>query len=177
MCYLRISAPADRWLLAAGCWLLVLHCPRAEREARGMRQRVRKPNGGETFALILLCITILSAWWTDFRPRPPVPNPRAPAPISRAPAGVTVATTDPQAGVHTRLTLEASPAAIRKELTMVREMGATWIVEYFPWLYLQPNGPDDYDWQHADLVIREAHRQGLNVIARIDGVPAWARPP
>ena len=29
-----------------------------------MRQRVRKPNGGETFALILLCMTILTAWWT-----------------------------------------------------------------------------------------------------------------
>ncbi len=141
-----------------------------------MRQRLRQLTGGERFALILLCITILSAWITDFRPRPAPPNPRAPAPISRASSDVTVATTDPQAGVHTRLTLEASPAAIHKELQMVREMGASWIVEYFPWLYLQPKGPDDYDWQHADLVIREAHRQGLNVIARIDGVPAWARP-
>ncbi len=143
---------------------------------RNTGDRFRRPNGNERFALILLCTTLLTAWVMDFRPSTQPANPRAPAPIARTPSTQTVATTDPQAGVHTRLTLEADPAAIRRELQMVREMGASWIVEYFPWLYLQPNGPDDYDWQHADLVIAEAHRQGLAVIARIDGVPAWARP-
>lgn len=144
---------------------------------RNTGYRLRKPNGNEIFTLLLLCATLLIGWWTDFRPRQSAPNPQAPAPIARTPATEQpITTTDPQAGVHTRLTLEADPAAIHRELQMVREMGASWIVEYFPWLYLQPNGPDAYDWQHADLVIGEAHRQGLTVIARIDGVPAWARP-
>ncbi|MDQ6908608.1 MAG: hypothetical protein M3176_17435, partial [Chloroflexota bacterium] len=144
---------------------------------RNTGPRFRRPNGNEMFALLLLCATILTAWWTDLRPRQGAPDPHAPAPIARTPATQPmIEPTDPQAGVHTRLTLEANPAAVRRELQMVREMGASWIVEYFPWLYLQPNGPDDYDWKHADLVIGEAHRQGLTVIARIDGVPAWARP-
>ncbi len=139
---------------------------------------LRKPTGNALFVAALVGITIVSGWWMDFRPGDAKPDaaPRAPAPISRAPAAVRVATNDPQAGVHTRLTLEADPATIRKELRMVREMGASWVVEYFPWLYLQPDGPEMYDWQHADIVVREAHAQGLTVIARIDGVPAWARP-
>jgi GH35 family endo-1,4-beta-xylanase len=58
---------------------------------------------------------------------------------------------------------------------MVREMGATWIVEYFPWAYYEPS-PGRYDWTHADLVVDHARRQGLTVIARLGFVPEWARP-
>jgi hypothetical protein len=58
---------------------------------------------------------------------------------------------------------------------MVREMGATWIVEYFPWAYYEPS-PGKYDWSHADLVVDHALRQGLTVVARLGFVPEWARP-
>jgi hypothetical protein len=54
-------------------------------------------------------------------------------------------------------------------------MGASWIVEYFPWAYSEPE-PGVYRWEHADVVIGHAQRQGLRVIARIGFVPAWARP-
>src|SRR5262249_41642051 len=132
--------------------------------------RIRRLSGNDIFALLLVFVTLVSAWVMDFRPgAQPSDHARTPAPISRAPSPQTVETNDPQAGVHTRLTLVPDTATIRKELRMVREMGASWIVEYFPWLYLQPDGPDTYDWKHADLVINEAHAQGLTVIARIDG--------
>jgi polysaccharide biosynthesis protein PslG len=78
-------------------------------------------------------------------------------------------------GVHTRLTDEVEPWKIKRTLEMVREMGATWIVEYFPWAYSQPS-PGRYDWSHADLVVDHARRQGLAVIARLGLVPGWARP-
>jgi hypothetical protein len=58
---------------------------------------------------------------------------------------------------------------------MVREMGAPWIIEYFPWAYREPF-PGFFDWQHSDLVISHAERQGLTVIARLGFVPEWARP-
>lgn len=149
-----------------------------------------RPSGGERIAVGLLVVTLFVAWWTDLRPveASPVAAPGVAfanngteryAPFATIPpltANTAFDTAYPGAGVHTRLTLEADPAKVRRELRMVREMGATWIVEYFPWLYLQPNGPDTYDWVHADLVVREARAQGLQVIARIDGVPAWARP-
>ncbi len=87
----------------------------------------------------------------------------------------TVRTVNPKMGVHTRLTDEAEPWKIKRTLEMVREMGAPWIVEYFPWAYQEPL-PGFFDWQHSDLVIDHAARQGLTVIARLGFVPEWARP-
>lgn len=82
----------------------------------------------------------------------------------------------PIVGVHTRLTDEVEPWKIRRTMEMVREMGATWVVEYFPWTYIEL-AKGQYDWAHADLVVDAAHDEGLTLVARIDHVPAWARPP
>lgn len=87
----------------------------------------------------------------------------------------TVLTVNPKIGVHTRLTDEVEAAKIKRTLEMVREMGAAWIVEYFPWAYIEPL-PGIHDWTHADLVVDHANRQGLKVVARLGMVPPWARP-
>jgi len=87
----------------------------------------------------------------------------------------TVHTINPKIGIHTRLTDEVEPWKIKRTLEMVREMGTTWIVEYFPWAYYEPS-PGRFDWTHADLVVDHARRQGLTVIARLGFVPEWARP-
>ncbi|MBC7223058.1 MAG: beta-galactosidase [Anaerolineae bacterium] len=86
-----------------------------------------------------------------------------------------VETRVPKLGVHTRLTDEVEPWKIKRTLEMVREMGAPWIVEYFPWAYSEPQ-PGRYDWTHADLVVDHAVAQGLTVVARLGFVPEWARP-
>lgn len=88
----------------------------------------------------------------------------------------TVATTHPIVGVHTRLTDEVEEWKIQRTLQMVREMGAPWIVEFFPWAYYHA-ADGDYAWQHPDMVVNHAHAQGLTVIARIGLTPDWARPP
>ena len=87
----------------------------------------------------------------------------------------TVVTVNPKMGVHTRLTDEAEEWKIKRSLEMVREMGAPWIVEYFPWAYYEPE-PGRYEWSHPDAVIAHASSQGLTVIARLGFVPEWARP-
>jgi len=112
-------------------------------------------------AVLLVCALIVSAS----------------APLSGEPLGPqqTVVTINPKLGVHTRLTDEVEPRKIKRTLEMVREMGASWTVEYFPWSYLEPL-PGIYDWTHADLVVDHANRQGLTVIARLGLVPGWARP-
>jgi len=46
-----------------------------------------------------------------------------------------VTTVNPEMGVHTRLTDEVEAWKIKYTLQMVREMGAPWVVEYFPWAY------------------------------------------
>jgi len=82
---------------------------------------------------------------------------------------------NPKIGVHTRLTDEVEEWKVKRTLELVREMGASWIVEYFPWAYSEPQ-KGVYDWGHADMVIAHASRQGLRVIARIGLTPQWARP-
>ncbi len=86
-----------------------------------------------------------------------------------------VQTSNPKVGVHTRLTDEVEEWKIQTSLALVREMGAPWIVEYFPWAYIEP-ARGRYDWKHSDMVIRHARNQGLTVIARLGMTPAWARP-
>lgn len=103
-------------------------------------------------------------------------DPRLPRPLN-LPAPQTVETRNPLIGVHTRLTGVGDEAYIRRTLEQVREMGAPWIVELFPWAYVQPRSRYGYDWAGADMVIAHARRQGLTVVARLDLVPAWARPP
>jgi hypothetical protein len=87
----------------------------------------------------------------------------------------TVVTRNPKIGVHTRLTDEVEEWKIKKTLQLVRAMGARWIVEYFPWGYIEPQ-KGEYDWAHADAVVDHARNQGLTVIARLGFVPEWARP-
>lgn len=87
-----------------------------------------------------------------------------------------VDTINPKIGIHTRLTDEVEAVKIKRTLEMVREMGAPWIVEYFPWAYVEGQ-PGRFDWVHNDLVIDHANRQGLQVVARLGFVPEWARPP
>ena len=87
----------------------------------------------------------------------------------------TVETVNPKMGVHTRLTDEVEEWKIQRSLQLVREMGAPWIVEYFPWGYIEP-AKGQFDWQHADMVVDHAVNQGLTVMARLDFVPEWARP-
>lgn len=86
-----------------------------------------------------------------------------------------VVTTNPLVGIHTRLTDEVEEWKIQRTLQMVREMGAPWIVEYFPWPYIEP-AEGKFNWRHSDTVIEQAENQGLTVIARLGWVPGWARP-
>jgi polysaccharide biosynthesis protein PslG len=87
----------------------------------------------------------------------------------------TVATTNAKLGIHTRLTGVGDEAYIRRSLEQVREMGAGWIVDLFPWAYVQPRSRYGYDWAGADMVVQHARRQGLTIVARLDIVPEWAR--
>jgi hypothetical protein len=86
-----------------------------------------------------------------------------------------VRSVNPKMGVHTRLTDEVEEWKIKRTLEMVREMGARWVVEYFPWGYYEPE-KGAYHWKHPDMVVDHAVAQGLTVIARLDFVPQWARP-
>jgi hypothetical protein len=86
-----------------------------------------------------------------------------------------VNTINAKVGVHTRLTDEVETWKIQRTLRMVREMGAPWVVEYFPWAYLEGQR-GVYTWEHSDTIVEHARNQGLTIIARVGMVPDWARP-
>jgi hypothetical protein len=85
-----------------------------------------------------------------------------------------VHTTNHLVGVHTRLTDEVEEWKIQHTLQMVREMGSPWIVEFFPWPYIEPI-KGHYNWNHVDTVVKHAENQNVTVIARLGWVPEWAR--
>lgn len=87
----------------------------------------------------------------------------------------TVVTTNALAGLHTRFVDEAEAWKIKRGLEMVRQMGAPWIVEFFPWAYYE-KAKGQLDFVGADRIVDHANRQGLTVIARLGFVPEWARP-
>lgn len=124
----------------------------------------REKRGRLTPCLVKLALAALIIWVAR------------PAPVL-VPLGPphTVTTLNPLVGVHTRLTDEVEEWKIQRTLQMVREMGAPWIVEFFPWPYIEP-AEGVFTWDHSDMVVRHAVNQGLTVIARLGWVPAWARP-
>ena len=81
----------------------------------------------------------------------------------------------PQVCAHTLLENEVSEWKIQRSLQLVREMGATTIVQFFPWAYFEPQ-KKVYSWRQFDLIVRHARNQGLQIIARLGLVPQWARP-
>jgi len=86
-----------------------------------------------------------------------------------------VETANPLLCVHTLLENEVQEAKIKRSLVLARELGATTIVQFFPWAYHEPS-KGRFNWERADRILGHANRQGLQVIARLGLVPAWARP-
>lgn len=86
-----------------------------------------------------------------------------------------VVTTQPLLCMHTRMVDEVEEWKIQRSLQMVRELGADTVVEFFPWAYFEPQ-EGAFNWVQADRILLHAQNQGLQVIARLGMVPAWARP-
>ena len=85
-----------------------------------------------------------------------------------------VETEKPQVCLHTLLENEVEEEAILRSLELARALGATTIVQFFPWAYVERE-PGQYTWSLADRIVRHAEMQGLRVVARLGLVPDWAR--
>lgn len=120
---------------------------------------------------LLAGVVLLAA---GFLPRYPASVP-APQPTP-TPTPFAFQSTNTKIGLHTRLTDEPDPDKIKREFVMLREMGATWATEFFPWAYIQQYDKLRFDWTHADTVADAAQAAGMTLLARLDGVPDWARP-
>ncbi len=67
------------------------------------------------------------------------------------------------------------PATSGRDFDLVRQAGFTWAKLLVPWRAVQPESRDGFVWDEADRVVGEARERGLEIVARIDQQPRWAR--
>ena len=72
----------------------------------------------------------------------------------------------PVAAVHT---LRADDDMLR----LASEGGFDAVVQVFSWLEIEPTR-EEWHWEYPDFVVRAAEHYGLDLIVRLDGLPAWA---
>jgi hypothetical protein len=131
----------------------------AYRAGRGARWLLMRTNLWVRLLIVIGCLELLAPAQARIPAEPPQ----------------VVQTEHPILCVHTRLDMDVTDLDIFRTLQMVREMGATTIVQLFYWAYIQPQ-EDTFDWAGSDRIVNMAAHQGLRVIARLGIVPAWARP-
>jgi GH35 family endo-1,4-beta-xylanase len=58
-------------------------------------------------------------------------------------------------------------------LRLASEAGFDAVVQVFSWLEIEPTR-EEWHWEYPDFVVRAAEHYGLDLIVRLDGLPAWA---
>lgn len=111
---------------------------------------------GAAFALILL-YTVLA----------PVPIPFS--------AAHTIPLTDVNPyGANFFLEREVEAWKRDRTLAMARDAGITWARQQFPWEEIEP-APDEFNWDKYDGIVDLYLKNGIQIIARLDRPPPWAR--
>ncbi|HLI50881.1 MAG TPA: cellulase family glycosylhydrolase, partial [Thermomicrobiaceae bacterium] len=85
-------------------------------------------------------------------------------------------------GANTFLNEEVDPAKVERSLQMLKAAGVGYIRQIFPWNDLEP-ARNSYvspttgqsTWLKYDRIVNDANALGIQVIARLDKPPAWAR--
>ncbi len=86
-------------------------------------------------------------------------------------------------GVNVFLSQEVEDWKLDKTLRMAQEAGIGWIKQQFVWEEIEPEkgrfiipGTVISTWAKYDKIVDMASKYGLQIIARLDRPPAWARP-
>lgn len=87
-------------------------------------------------------------------------------------------------GVNTFLEQDVTLEARRRSIEMLREAGFGWIRQQFPWSSIEPVSKGQFvdrvigvdTWQVYDSIVDLAQANDIQVIARLDTSPPWARP-
>lgn len=97
--------------------------------------------------------------------------------------GVSTGTTATQAipqtdlnpmGINTFLNEEVNPAKVKQSLDMISAGGFTYVRQMFAWYEIEPQ-PGHFVWTKYDQIVNDAVANHLQIIARLDDPPAWAR--
>lgn len=136
---------------------------------------------------LVTCVAIWLALVGDAAGLSLIPPRPAGASGSRAPVAPprTIPNTDLNPyGANFFLEWEPEAWKVEKTLQMAREAGLGWIKQQFPWedIQLAPGRQGFWDdrlnkstWEKYDRIVDLAHKHDLQVIARLDRPPKWAR--
>jgi hypothetical protein len=58
------------------------------------------------------------------------------------------------------------------DVPLVREMGASWVRVYLPWLNIEKS-PGQYSWEPYDAVFDRLREVGLRPLFLVYGAPEW----
>ncbi len=78
-------------------------------------------------------------------------------------------------GANFFLDREVEPWKQEKTLEMARAAGIGWIKQQFSWEEIEPQR-GEFDWAKYDHIVALAEQYDMEIIARLDRPPAWARP-
>ena len=88
-------------------------------------------------------------------------------------AGGPVAVSSPDYGMS--LFVIGHPDTTDRDLRLVTGAGFHWQKTLFQWRQIEGACKGCFDWSEADRVVRASAQAGVNIIARLDFQPAWAR--
>ena len=86
-------------------------------------------------------------------------------------------------GINTFLEQEVEAAKVEKAMAMIHDAGFRWIRQEFPWEDIEISAKGDFwdhkwdksAWEKYDRIVSMAEQYDLEIIARLDNPPAWAR--
>lgn len=85
-------------------------------------------------------------------------------------------------GVNTFLQQEVDGWKVDRSMEMLREAGVRWIRQQIPWWDIETLAKGEYvnqyghnTWEKYDRLVDAAERQGIQILARLDDPPPWAR--
>ena len=90
----------------------------------------------------------------------------------------------PALGMNVFLEKEVDRGNIVRSVRMLREARVAYVRQSFPWAEIEPvpgqfrdvnSGQDS--WAKYDFIVEQLRDAGIGILARIDTIPRWARPP
>ena len=115
---------------------------------------------GRALALAVSMAAIVAALWLLSRPAPPPPL------LPWAPERLRV-------GVNADLTIY-DEAALSAALSRLAQLGLTTVRQRFDWNLIEP-AAGQFTWDAYDRIVAAANANGIELLAVLDGSPAWAR--
>jgi hypothetical protein len=70
------------------------------------------------------------------------------------------------------------PEIAKRDLTLIQQLGFTWVKQNFAWRDIENQQKGHYEWELADNIVRRVGKRGnLKLLVRIDRQPFWSQAP